>query len=133
MTARSRITAMVMLGTAERAAELERCLDAFRDEAWREVLGDDLNPSALVLNAESYRRLRARIEATMTAEWDGDADEGELLARYVEHLAARPEREAVLREAADFLHDAHFGDGLSVQEIGTAMRHWANRTERGDR
>ena len=38
-------------------------------------------------------------------------------------------RADALREAADFLRDAHFRDGLSVQEIGTAMRHWADREE----
>jgi hypothetical protein len=33
---------------------------------------------------------------------------------------------AVLRAAADFLRDAHFRDGLSVQEIGTALRRMAD-------
>lgn len=36
-------------------------------------------------------------------------------------------RAAALTEAADFLRDAHFRDGLTVQEIGTAIRHWADR------
>ena len=36
-------------------------------------------------------------------------------------------RAAAILEAADFLRDAHFRDGLSVQEIGTAMRNWAAR------
>lgn len=40
-------------------------------------------------------------------------------------------RAAALTEAADFVRDAHFRDGLSVQEIGTALRHWADR-ERAD-
>lgn len=41
-------------------------------------------------------------------------------------------RAAMLVEAANFLRDAHFDEGLTVQEIGTAMRHWADR-ERGRR
>jgi hypothetical protein len=40
-------------------------------------------------------------------------------------------RAAALTEAADFLRDAHFDEGLTVQEIGTALRHWADR-ERAD-
>ncbi|MFJ1782572.1 hypothetical protein ACIOKA_38335 [Streptomyces anulatus] len=43
---------------------------------------------------------------------------------------APADRAAVLREAADFVRDAHFRDGMSVQEIGTAMRHWADRESR---
>lgn len=40
-----------------------------------------------------------------------------LLAAYdAEHRAE------VLREAADFVRDAYFRDGLSVQEIGAALR-----------
>lgn len=35
-------------------------------------------------------------------------------------------RAEVLREAADFVRDAHFRDGLSVQEIGTALRYMAD-------
>lgn len=34
-----------------------------------------------------------------------------------------------LLEAADFLRDAHFRDGLSVQEIGTALRHMADEAD----
>jgi hypothetical protein len=34
-------------------------------------------------------------------------------------------RAEVLLEAADFVRDAHFRDGLSVQEIGTALRFMA--------
>lgn len=45
-----------------------------------------------------------------------------------EQAATQPatERAAVLREAADFVRDAHFRDGLTVQEIGTALRHMAD-------
>lgn len=35
-------------------------------------------------------------------------------------------RAEVLREAADFVRDAHFQDRLSVQEIGAALRHMAS-------
>ncbi|WP_158697416.1 hypothetical protein [Streptomyces turgidiscabies] len=34
-----------------------------------------------------------------------------------------------LLEAADFLRDAHFRDGLTVQEIGTALRHMADEAD----
>ncbi|MFF2475122.1 hypothetical protein [Streptomyces sp. NPDC058066] len=39
-------------------------------------------------------------------------------------------RYVLLAEAADFLRDRHFRDGMTVQEIGTAMRHWADRERR---
>ncbi|MEU7074706.1 hypothetical protein AB0B30_32635 [Streptomyces narbonensis] len=35
-------------------------------------------------------------------------------------------REENLREAADFLRDAHFRDGMTVQEIGVALRYMAD-------
>lgn len=35
-------------------------------------------------------------------------------------------RALALLEAANFLRDAHFRDGLTVQEIGTALRHTAD-------
>lgn len=38
-------------------------------------------------------------------------------------------RALTLLEAADFLRDAHFRDGLSVQEIGTALRHMADAAD----
>ncbi|MFF1957998.1 hypothetical protein ACFVWX_13530 [Streptomyces sp. NPDC058220] len=40
-----------------------------------------------------------------------------------------PDRATVLVEAADFLRDAHFRDGLSVQEIGTALRRMADEAQ----
>lgn len=43
--------------------------------------------------------------------------------------SAPADRAAILREAADFLRDAHFRDGLSVQEIGTALRHMADEAQ----
>lgn len=75
----------------QRASDL---VDAFRAEirtrVEHELLGDEANPSKLVLNAISYRLLVERIEATMTNpdQWDGDDAEVEILARYVEWLAA---------------------------------------------
>lgn len=62
----------------------------YRTEVERDLLGDEANPSKLVLNAVSYRLLVERIEATMTNpdQWDGDDAEVEILARYVEWLAA---------------------------------------------
>ncbi|MFE2485993.1 hypothetical protein ACFXGR_22385 [Streptomyces mirabilis] len=53
----------------------------------------------------------------------------ELLAAAPVPPSAPTERAAGLLEAADFLRDAHFRDGLSVQEIGTAMWHWADREQ----
>jgi hypothetical protein len=38
-------------------------------------------------------------------------------------------RALALLEAADFLRDAHHRDGLSVQEIGTALRHTADTAD----
>jgi hypothetical protein len=38
-------------------------------------------------------------------------------------------RALALLEAADLLRDAHFRDGLSVQEIGTALRHLADEAD----
>lgn len=38
-------------------------------------------------------------------------------------------RAAVLREAADFLRGMYFDRGYSVQEIGTALRHLADKTK----
>lgn len=39
-------------------------------------------------------------------------------------------REELLIEAADFVRDAHFRDGMTVQEISTALRHMAGETGR---
>lgn len=67
----------------------DHLIDAFAAEVRAEVLGSGNNPSALVMDAEAYGRLRSAIEATMTdpGRWDGDADEETLLGRYVEWLA----------------------------------------------
>ncbi|MEU7044982.1 hypothetical protein AB0A77_28540 [Streptomyces varsoviensis] len=98
------------LGTLD---DLRTKLAAIRAEERQEVLGDDLNPSNLVLNAESYRHLSEAIIATMADpdRWDGDEAEVAILARYVEWLAAERAqyRAEVLREAADEIEgiDAH--------------------------
>lgn len=57
----------------------------------REVLGDDLNPSTLVLDAQAYRRLADEVLATMPDpdRWDLDGDEGWICAQYVKHIAAQ--------------------------------------------
>ncbi|MGW7296137.1 hypothetical protein ACWGIB_27590 [Streptomyces xiamenensis] len=47
---------------------------------------------------------------------------------YLDRYAAQVRAEA-LREAADFLRDAHFQDGLTPQEIGTALRFKADRAQ----
>ncbi|MFD7661310.1 hypothetical protein [Streptomyces sp. NPDC059788] len=76
-----------------------------RDKVRRDLLGDDADPSALVLDAESYRRLSEAITATMTDpnRWDGDDDEPEILTRYVPWLAEgrAAVRAETLGEAAD--------------------------------
>ncbi|MEV8124066.1 hypothetical protein AB0P07_08125 [Streptomyces sp. NPDC085944] len=66
-------------------------IDEQRAEVRREILGDDLNPSTLVLDAQAYRRLADDVSATMPDpdRWDGDDDDGTILARYVRHLAAQ--------------------------------------------
>ncbi|MFF7171134.1 hypothetical protein [Streptomyces pseudovenezuelae] len=78
---------------AQRAARPKRIarLDAYRDEVRREILGDDLNPSALVLDAQSYRQLADEVLATMANpdRWDLDGAEPWILAQYVKHLAAQ--------------------------------------------
>lgn len=64
-------------------------IDAYRAEVRREVLGDDANPSVLVLDAQAYRRLADDIAATMDDpdRWDGDEPEDMILGRYVKWLA----------------------------------------------
>ncbi|WP_399142246.1 hypothetical protein Q3A86_33320 [Streptomyces sp. NBUA17] len=66
-------------------------IDEQRAAERRAILGDDLNPSALVLDAQAYRRLADDVTATMPDpdRWDGDEDEGTILARYVRHIAAQ--------------------------------------------
>lgn len=70
---------------------VERLYAAVRDEVRREILGTDLNPSQLVLDAQAYRRLADDVLATMPDpdRWDLDADEGSILAQYVRHIAAQ--------------------------------------------
>lgn len=70
-------------------ASMSAALDAFRAEVRREILGDDLNPSSLVLDAQAYRRLADDIAATMDDpdRWDGDEPEDMILGRYVKWLA----------------------------------------------
>lgn len=78
---------------AQRAAYPKRVarLNAYRDEVRAEILGTDLNPSALVLDAQSYRQLADDVLATMADpdRWDLDGAEGWILAQYVRHLATR--------------------------------------------
>ncbi|MFE2326074.1 hypothetical protein ACFXD5_19465 [Streptomyces sp. NPDC059385] len=98
-TARGRLHELlwqVMPGAddAESKQRASALVDAFRAEirasVERELLGDEQNPSPLLLSATAYRLLVERIEATMADpdQWDGDDAEVEILARYVEWLAA---------------------------------------------
>lgn len=70
-------------------AVLEAAVPLIREETRREILGDDLNPSSLVLDAQAYRRLRETITATMDDpdRWDRDAAEESILSDYVRWLA----------------------------------------------
>lgn len=70
---------------------VERLYNRVRDEVRAEILGTDLNPSRLVLDAQAYRRLADDVLATMTDpdRWDLDGDEGSILAQYVEHIATQ--------------------------------------------
>jgi hypothetical protein len=78
---------------AQRADHPKRVarLDAYRAEVRREILGDDLNPSRLVLDAQAYRRLADDVLATMPDpdRWDLDGAEEWVLAQYVKHLATQ--------------------------------------------
>lgn len=67
-----------------------------RAEVRREVLGDDLNPSSLVLDAQAYRWLADDIIATMDDpnRWGADETEQVILSRYVKWLAdGKPPRD----------------------------------------
>lgn len=66
-------------------------VERHRAEVRAEILGTDLNPSRLVLDAQSYRRLADDVLATMTDpdRWDLDGDEGWICAQYVKHMAAQ--------------------------------------------
>lgn len=67
-----------------------------RAQVRREVLGDDLNPSSLVLDAQAYRSLADDIAATMDDpdRWGADEPEDMILARYVKWLAdGKPPRD----------------------------------------
>lgn len=54
-----------------------------------------------------------------------------VLVAEVRRLRAPADRVRALAilEAADFLRDAHHRDGLTVQEIGTALRHTADEAD----
>ena len=100
-------------------------IDEQRAAVRREILGDDLNPSTLVLDAQAYRRLADDVSATMPDpdRWDGDDDEGTILARYVRHIATQ------LTLASEFrvpLPDGLGGYGeLVVQRESTGSDRWA--------
>lgn len=113
MSARERLAAMVRTERGDMTVWSTDMVDAAIDardaeveaKVRRQLLGDDCNPSNLVLEAQSYRLLRDAIEKTMADpdRWDGDTAEVDILARYVEWLAKRPSRADVLREATDQL------------------------------
>ncbi|MFI1467604.1 hypothetical protein [Streptomyces wuyuanensis] len=77
----------VIAGQLGRKAAIDEAVARTR----REVLGDDLNPSSLVLDAQSYRQLADDVLATMTDpdRWDLDGAEPWVLGQYLKHLAAQ--------------------------------------------
>jgi hypothetical protein len=85
-----RSTADVFGTLDEFRLKLDDCIAEARNAVRAEILGDDLNPSVLVLYARAYRDLRDGIMATMTDpdRWDGDESEDTILLRYVQWLAA---------------------------------------------
>jgi hypothetical protein len=70
---------------------LDRVAAEAAEAARRELLGDDLNPSRLALDAQAYRQLADAVLATMgnPDRWDLDGAEEWVLAQYVQHLAAQ--------------------------------------------
>lgn len=83
--------ALRLLSGGERldSNQAEKLLNEIKGNIRREILGDDLNPSNLVLDAQAYRRLRDDIFATMDNpdRWDRDAAEDSILSDYVKWLA----------------------------------------------
>ncbi|MGW2742332.1 hypothetical protein [Streptomyces sp. NPDC001450] len=75
----------VIAGQLGRKAAIDEAVASTR----RELLGDDLNPSRLTLDAQSYRQLADDVLATMANpdRWDLDGAEPWVLAQYVQHLA----------------------------------------------
>lgn len=81
---------------AHHAEFAESVLAEHRAQVRREVLGDDLNPSSLVLDAQAYRWLADDIIATMDDpdRWGADETEQVILSRYVKWLAdGKPPRD----------------------------------------
>lgn len=133
-SARDRLNAYVAHESDEDAVEFNALIDAVRTEARREVLGDDLNPSNLVIDAQAYRGLVTTIECTMTDpdRWDGDDDEATILGRYIGWLAAERGRvrAEALREAAvvvaDLIADGEHDPDCLVDEL-RGMAHAAGK------
>jgi hypothetical protein len=104
---------------------VERLYSVVRDEVRAEVLGTDLNPSRLVLDAQAYRRLADDVLATMPDpdRWDLDGDEQPICSLYVKHIAAQ------LTLASEFrvpLPDGLGGYGeVVVQRESTDSDRWA--------
>ncbi|WP_405699129.1 hypothetical protein OG209_05395 [Streptomyces sp. NBC_01383] len=97
----------------------------------RLVLGTtDQQPEITPADTGLRDRIRRAICEADGFGWDTDMLEpdeyGEQADAVLAVLPAPVDRAAVLREAADFLRDAHFTDGMSVQEIGTALGHMAD-------
>ncbi|MCG0066259.1 hypothetical protein L0F81_23705 [Streptomyces tricolor] len=113
---------------------VEWLYNAVGTEVRREILGDDLNPSNLVLDAQAYRTLRDAIVATMDDpnRWGNDEDEGTILARYVQWLAdGRPDEDAEgksSRPAADATPGPTGRVAQLLDAIRTAPGRWTTAT-----
>lgn len=72
-------------------AHYRDAIDAHRAEVRQEILGTELNPSRLALDAQAYRRLADDVLATMANpdRWDLDGAEEWILAQYVKHIATQ--------------------------------------------
>lgn len=147
-------TALPSADNDEAKATAERMLDAYRDQIRYQILGDDLNPSTLVLDAQAYRRLADDIAATMDDpnRWDGDEPEDMILGRYVKWLAAERAkvRAEVMAEAADLaeqwqndaddkaayhhgaLTDTETAAHIAVRRIAKRLRETAEANARED-
>jgi hypothetical protein len=107
-------------------ADLRRKLDTYRSEVRAEILGDDLNPSSLVVDAQSYRQLADDVIATMPDpdRWDLDGAEGWICAEYVKHVAAQLTLAAEFRVPLPEGLGGGYGE-LVVQRESAGSDRWA--------
>ncbi|MGW7197506.1 hypothetical protein [Streptomyces chryseus] len=112
----------VIAGQLGRKAAIDEAVARTR----RALLGDDLNPSSLVLDAQSYRQLADDVLATMTDpdRWDLDGAEPWVLAQYVKHLAAQVARAVEFRVPLPEGLGGGYGE-VVVQRESAGSDRWA--------